>query len=102
MKIKGEHYATMLDASRKIWAKVSKPLKQVEQDKNKIAVSWQLFWLIDFDLSNDNTHPAFRGGRERINDYIPTWRQSFNDADYNDAHIQTAMLRILRELNKKD
>jgi hypothetical protein len=101
MKIKGEHYATMLDASRKVWAKFGKQIKKLEQEKSKVAAAWQLFWFIDFDLNNDN-HPAFRGGRERINSYIPTWRQSFNDANYNDAHIQTAMLKILKELNKKD
>lgn len=57
---------------------------------------WELFNHVSFDFMYDDNHPAYRAGRKRINPHKEGWN-IYKD-DLNDKHIETALMKIGREL----
>ena len=69
--------------------------------------AWEVFHAIQYDRMNDDSHPAFQNGRNRV---LPFWSRNgesrdmqgndhwlnrfYNDENLNDDHIATALRKI--------
>lgn len=73
-------------------------VRAARDDTSTQSMMWQLFILAEFDYRNDDSHPAYVKGRARV---VPF--KAFNWSPYNeglkDSHIETALMKIGRELD---
>lgn len=97
MKVNQEIYSILLEAMRLVVQERGK-IPLLELAKSDVALGWYIYWAAQFDLMFDDTHPAFMQGRRRIIKHSPEFREYDYDADLNDAHWQTAILKALKEL----
>lgn len=63
----------------------------------QLGCIWALWNVASFQLRNDDTHPAFQSGQQtRVIPY--TGFDIYKVPGINDAHIQTALKKIVGEL----
>lgn len=102
MKIKGQLYQEMKECIRLVIDFFGGPIKVValakDSDMLAVCLMWDLWNLVSDNKQLEADHPMFRGGRPRIHPYDPNFN-IYADETINDDHIQTALMKIGRELN---
>ena len=127
MKMSQGMYDTIRNAMRNIYNQRNVDLyNSFYADKPLARKIWDLFHEASFELRNDNDHPYFTrpdakkkknpmirpiwaalnliesdGRMKRINAHIPGFDPYNRDEDLNDAHIETALKKIAKELGIK-
>lgn len=89
MKIPQDTYSIMLEAMRAVVNHYGKDL-----DWKWVGV-WSIWWIAYGNLQYDDSHPFFKSGQwKRAVPHNPT----FSLHDFTDAHIETSLRKIGKEL----
>ena len=100
MKIKDELFLIMKEAITSIVKDEGLSHCRESLALNVRGALWLMWGRANFQLRNDNTHPFFaRGVGKRIIGYRPGFDvYSYYDGTVNDDHIETALIKIAKEL----
>jgi len=97
MKMSSARYEEIKTGMKKVVDFYGKRLIQEQiVSAGLVPIAWRLFHATTYDFMYSDNHPAFVKGRVRINPYKEGWN-IYND-DLNDAHIETALKKIAKEL----
>ncbi len=100
MKIKGQKLDTIKTAFTLVFNHVGKEkVRECHQLASPKRIAWGIWHRASDNMRYDDNHPNFHQGNQvRIVPYNPEF--NVYDDDTNDNHIQTVILKILKDLLK--